>query len=183
MLKKFKLQVVVQMVLALLFFIGSANALNISFQAFDLVDTTAGEDLWRYDYTLSDHSFAADTGFQIFFDYTLFANLDFSPPSPNTDWDVLTEVIDPVNNFDGVYDAYALFDNASLADVFSVEFTWLGSGSPGAQAFALYDGITWAVIDSGTSVESSQVAPVPEPGTFILLGTGLLGLARLSRKK
>ncbi len=32
-------------------------------------------------------------------------------------------------------------------------------------------------------IARAQVAPVPEPGTIILLGTGLIGLAGLGRKK
>jgi PEP-CTERM motif len=38
-------------------------------------------------------------------------------------------------------------------------------------------------IELNTSTDEGDVAPVPEPGTFLLLGSGLAGLAWLRRKK
>ena len=39
------------------------------------------------------------------------------------------------------------------------------------------------IIGDGFDIDAVGVAPVPEPATIILLGTGLLGLAGASRKK
>lgn len=159
--------------------IGMANAIIIDYQATDLVDTTAGEDLWQFTYTVSDHTFAADTGFTIYFDLGLYDLLDPAPPAPNADWDVLTWNPDPFLPDDGAYDAYALADNASLADPFTVSFVWLGTGTPGAQFFDVYNGITWEILDSG----ETAAAPVPEPATMLLLATGLAGLATIRKRK
>ncbi|GEM_PF-856123 len=59
-----------------------------------------------------------------------------------------------------------------------------------AWCFSLYDGFqstgVWAFEFHGLAVHSGQVsntAPVPEPSTMLLLGTGILGIAGLGRKK
>ena len=75
-------------VLPLLTFI-PAQAEKIAFVATDLVDVTPGEDLWRYDYTVSgSHNFAQFEFFDIFFDPSLYGALS-DASAPNGDWDVL----------------------------------------------------------------------------------------------
>jgi len=163
---------------------GIANAISIDFTATDLVDVNPGKDLWQYSYTVSDHTFAADTGFTIYFDLGLYDFLDPAPPAPNSDWDVTTWNPDPSLPDNGAYDAYALIDNASLSDMFTINFVWLGGSSdPGPQSFEVYDGLTWTVLENGST--TSGAAPVPEPATMLLFSTGLAGLvgANKIRKK
>lgn len=165
-----------------IFLIGSAHAITISFVATDLADTTVGEDLWEYAYTVSENIFDTDYGFTIFFDYNLYGAIDPSPVSPNTDWNVLTWDPDTSLPDDGAFDALALTDGASLADSFSVSFVWLGSGSgtPGSQYFELYD-TNFNTIETGDAILGS--APVPEPATIILFGIGIAGFAGLKKYK
>ena len=115
-----KLAILITAAMMALIPIGPAHAISILTQATDLADVADGEDLWQYAYTVSDHTFAEDTGFTIYFDYTLYAGVDPEPFSPNADWDVLTWDPDTLLPDDGAYDAYALIDNASLADPFLV---------------------------------------------------------------
>lgn len=158
-----------------------ANATAISYTATDLTDINPGEDLWQYSYSVSDNTFAADTGFTVYFDFDLYDFLDPLPTAPNADWDVLTWDPDSSIPDDGAYDAYALVDNASL-DMFTVSFTWLGGGAgPGSQYFEVYDGLTWSILEDGFT--SSGAAPIPEPATMLLFGTGLVGLIGFGIRK
>ncbi|PIE61837.1 MAG: hypothetical protein CSA29_01155 [Desulfobacterales bacterium] len=162
---------------------GLANATAISYTATDLADINSGEDLWQYTYSVSDNTFAADTGFTIYFDLGLYDFLDPLTTAPNTDWDVLTWNPDSSLPDDGAYDAYALVDNASLADMFTVSFAWLGGGAgPISQYFEVYDGLTWSVLEDGFT-SSGVAAPVPEPATMFLFGTGLVGLVGAGIRK
>ncbi len=169
-----------------LLFISTSQAIVIEYTATDLTDINAGEDLWEYSYTVSDHTFSADTGFAIYFDFNLFDQLDFAPLAPNPDWDVITWAPDPFFGEDGSYDAYALFDSASLADPFTVSFVWLGdSTGPGAQNFELYDGFTFDILEEGnTSLLAGNNQPpsdVPEPATVTLMAFALWLIRRRTR--
>ena len=145
------------------------------YAATDLADTTPGEDLWQYSYTVSDYSFGVDYCFTIYFDVSLYSDLGDPPPYVNDDWDIIVLQPDTSLPDDGVYDALAWVNDASLADIFTVSFVWLGSGIPDSQYYEVYD-------DSWNIVESDETAPVPEPATIILLGIGLFGLYGLRKR-
>jgi hypothetical protein len=160
---------------------GLANASNaISYTALDLADVTPGQDLWQYSYTVSGDSFAMGTGFAIDFEKDLFmltesANLT----APNAGWDVWTYTSSyDANNF--VYDAYALEDNASLADTFTVDFVWTGAAdAPGAQFYVVYNQNEGTVLQNG----STTAAPVPVPAALLLLGSGWAAIAGAGLRK
>lgn len=179
------------MILVGLLTLGTALVANataiIKYTATDLSDVNPGEDLWQYSYTVSNNTFAADTGFTIYFDLGLYDFLDPAPTAPNGDWDVLTWNPDPLLPDDGAYDAYALVDNASLADMFTVSFVLLGGSSGlGSQFYEVYyDGPNWSVHTAGLTqgYTPSGAAPVPEPATMLLFGTGLAGLVGSAMRK
>lgn len=160
---------------------GLANASNaIYYTATDLTDLTLGEDLWQYTYTVTGDSFAAGTGFVIDFENDLFVFTESDPTPLNGDWEVSTHAnyyADPEFPIT-VYDAYAMNNNASLANQFSVAFVWKGGNEvPGAQLFRVYDQ------NEGTVLQHGETAPVPVPGTVMLLGSALAALSAVGRRK
>lgn len=156
---------------------GLANASNaISYTATDLADVNGGEDLWQYTYTVSGDSFAQGTGFTIEFENSLFVLSAAQQTAPNNDWDVWTYA-SSYNPDIFVYDAFAMKDNASLVDQFSVAFVWTGgTEGPGVQFFKVYD-------ENYTVQQNGMTAPVPVPGTVLLLGSALAALGAVGRRK
>lgn len=147
----------------------------ISFIATDLADGDGG-DLWQYTYTVSGDSFALGAkGFSIVFEgdkAVLPVNEELT--SPNNNWSVWT--------FDGgdgdvLYDAQASILYPSLADQFSITFIWSGgTEGPGSQDFYVYD-------QDSVIQQWGMTAPVPVPGTVMLLGSALAALSAVGRRK
>jgi hypothetical protein len=156
-----------------------SQAATIQFTASDLADTTSGEDLWQYAYTVTG-TFAAFTGFEILFDPTQFGALQ-EPGSGVPGW--LTTVIqpDPGLPAEGLLTAAvdAPDPSVSPAGPFLLNVVWLGNGAPGTQAFHEFDD-AFNVTFSGTTTGASAV---PLPAAGLLLGTGLVSLWRAARRR
>ena len=155
------------------------QAALIQYQSIDLPDTTLGEDLWQYQYTVSDHTFATNTGFTLYFDSALYSNLQDPPPVVNSDWDILVTQPTPLFSDEGSYDAFALASFPSLTDTFSLTFIWSGLQTPGSQAFEIYDENFNVIVSGQTQLKLSTV-PAPSPFWLLLSGFGLLAQARLN---
>jgi len=63
----------------------------------------------------------------------------------------------------------------------SISFDWLAAGIPGPQSFELFgaDGLSLGLFGN---TYGGDIPPIPEPQTFMLLGTGILGLAAYYRR-
>ena len=70
----------------------------------------------------------------------------------------------------GEYDILATSATSSFPNPFAATFTYSGTGTPGAQAFTLYDS-SFATILTGTTVAAATTA-TPEPGSLMLLAMG-----------
>ena len=177
---------VVLVILVLLSAFTAAQATTIAYTASNLPDIVPGEDLWRYDYMVSDRSFLQSEFFDIYFSSALFGTLT-AGPAPNADWDVaILQQPEPLNlpPFDrGMFDAFALNDAPSLSGAFSVSFVFLGPGTPGSQEFDIFNA-NFELVESGnTSVPVPGDIVVPEPSTAALFLFGLVACAFHTRRR
>jgi hypothetical protein len=162
-------------VLCIGFMVFSLPAFAGSIQ-YDAVDLGGGD--WQYNYIVNGTFTGNSNGFTIYFDESTYTNLtDITAPS--ADWDLL--ISQPVISLPmpGYFDGLAL-NNLTGSYNFSVDFTWLGSGTPGSQPFEFYD---LNNIDNPVTGMTSHQASVPDPSSsLILLSIGFAGVAIARRK-
>lgn len=151
--------------------------------------TSTGGNNYRYEYTVTnDGTLGAGVAlewFAILFDPALYDETSLTIVTANppvADWDEL--ILGSGLLIDAAYDVFALgggiADGDSVAG-FAVEFTWLGVGMPSAQAFEIYDPVSFNVIETGST--RATVTSVSEPGTPGLLFLAVIAAAMLRRKR
>jgi hypothetical protein len=161
----------VTVLLALLLGHSPAAAIHISFIVSEGDGDSGGNDPLRYTYFVTDLTLLANQELDIRFDPDLYGALTNGLAGPGFDV-LLLQPNNPPGTF-GDFSVLALVDNPPFPEALSVDFTFIGSGTPGAQPFFIneYDqsGKFVATIASGFTV-----AAIPEPGSLALGGTGLL---------
>ncbi|PVV07633.1 MAG: hypothetical protein B6D77_13350 [gamma proteobacterium symbiont of Ctena orbiculata] len=151
--------------------IASANPIY-----YELTDIGGGS--YEYQYTVDNQTLSPIEEFTIWFDLGLYDNLLISA-SPSLDWDGLAIQPDPLLPDDGFADWLtfgAAINPGEMLGGFRVEFDWLGSGTPGAQFFEIIDPENFTASSSGLTqiTQTATSTSVPEPGTWALMGVGLL---------
>lgn len=141
-----------------------------------------GGNAYRYIYSITNNgsSGAPVQLFDILFDTSLYQESSLqivTPSSLHSQWsEVLLAGVPPA--IPAAYDALALQGGVAAGTTvtgFSVQFTWLGPGVPGAQPFQIYDPQTFQLTQSGQTSSSSSVSvPAASTLSLILLGVGLV---------
>ena len=159
---------------------------RLSYTATDISGST-----WEYNYTITNNLTVNLTEFTTFFTLGQYTNLDVLSAPGN--WEggggALAINPDPSLPADGFFDAEA--SDAGLAPGasqggFSVEFTYLGTGTPGAQLFNFVDSSSFATLEAGNTTLSSGgsgtvSAPEIDPSSWAVAMTLLLGMLALVR--
>lgn len=130
----------------------------------------AGAD-WSVQFDIRNDSLPSIAHFTIYFDQGSYTNLVLTGTAP--DWDSLLVPPDAGVPADGFLDALALDAADALAPGaavggFSVQFSYLGAGAPGALAFDIVDA-DFNVVESGRT-QPVYINQVSEPGALALLG-------------
>jgi hypothetical protein len=171
---------------AALLLCGTARAGIIEYDVTNVSGST-----WRYDYTVTNNTLASGLSqFTIWFALNLYESLAIvaSPAS----WDSIVAQPDPILPDDGFFDSLSLGLPLALdasASGFSLSFTWLGTGTPGAQAFDFIDAATFEPVESGNTVRrvipdpDPDPTPVPEPAIALLFAAGLAATTIITRRR
>jgi hypothetical protein len=154
--------------------ISPAHATSIQY---DLV--ALGGDDYRYVYSITNTgSLGSGVPIQLFdvdFDPAQYleSSLTITTPSPlSGNWDQIFLASAP--GAPAEYDALALtggIADGTTVTGFSVDFTWIGTGTPGIQPYGIYDPDTFVLLEQGVTA-----SPVPVPAALWLFGSGLVAL-------
>jgi hypothetical protein len=154
-----------------------ASATVVDFSLSDVSGNT-----WQYNYSIINTTQPGNIGeFTVFFAPGQYSNLSVQASPGN--WSSV--VAQPSSNplVSGSFDAQAL--DLGLAPGqsqagFAVQFTWLGSGTPGSQLFNIVDP-TIGTLESGNT--TLVATPVPLPAATWLFVSGLTGFGAMVRKR
>ena len=150
---------------------GSLSAATVGYTVQPL-----GGNLYRYLYNVTGAPLQLNQALDIVFEVLQYSSLTNGVASPGTGLSLLFFSPNPGLPSPGSYSLLATVNNPSMIGTFSIDFTFLGVGTPGSQAFRIdqYDSQGNNILNNVTSGQTSVLNAVPEPGTMMM---GLVGVA------
>jgi hypothetical protein len=167
--------------IAAFLFLSSAHAappptISIQYRVVSL-----GGNVYRYIYSITNNgSIGAGSPVQLFdilFDTSQYQPGSIQIVSPSTiqlNWS--EQLLTAVLGLPTTYDVLALHGGVPAGTTvsgFSVQFTWIGAGTPGAQPFQIFDSGTFQLLQNGTTVIDPASVPAASTWSLLLIGLGL----------
>lgn len=151
---------------------------------YDLVHVSGN--IYKYIYTITNNApggYGAPVRlFDILFDTSLYAENTLqivTPSGLHSQWSEV--VLASLPGSPALYDSLALqggIPAGTSVSGFSVQFTYLGTGTPGVQPFQIFDPGTFQLLQTGQTAGDSTVgAPASSTLSLIAMGIGLAGIA------
>lgn len=147
-----------------------------------------GGNQYSYTYAIENNGSLAEgasiTEFQLLFDPMQYdeLSLNFSNNGAfSADW--VSQFLTSAPGIPASFDIYTLGNGIPVGERisgFSVAFTWLGAGLPGAQEFQIYDANTLGLLESGST---EVIQPVPLLPAYALFLTALAGIRLVANQK
>jgi len=141
-----------------------------------------GGNSYKYVYSITNNGTLTGSApvqlFDILFDTSQYQESSLqivTPANLNAQWsqEILTGIPPAVP---AAYDALALAGGVPAGTTvtgFAVQFTWLGSGTPGSQPFQIYDPTTFTLLQSGQTTSAPVSVPAASVLSLILISFGL----------
>ena len=163
-----------------LFFPVLVNATTVTYDLNNI-----GGNAWEYTYAVHNDTLSESIGrFGIVFETGVSQSL--SQTATPADWTTLatswSDFSQTINNYSSSTNIKAIQPGESLGG-FSVQFEYLGAGSPGPQQFSVYESSVLDLAVEPLDTGLTQISSIPIPAAAWLFGSGLLGLIGISRRK
>ena len=163
----------------------AAEAATVEYES-----TFLGGSQWQYNYTVTnDISAPAIGAINILFGNEYIDLQIFGSPADSMGEILQPTWTDPLSatwaGYDwGIENFTVLIAPGESLGGFSVQFNWFGTTDPLGQEFEIFD-VNWGYLGDGfaTLGGGTQTPDIPEPGTLMLFGMGLAGLAAYYRTR
>jgi hypothetical protein len=150
---------------------------NVHAQVISYTATDVSGSTWDYNYTIANNTTSTINEFTVFAALGQYSSL--SVASSPSSWSSLVAQPDPGIPADGYFDSQAISGGllaGSTLSGFSMQFTYLGSGTPGSQLFNIVDPNTFNTLAVGyTTAAGATQAPEINSGSATSAITLLLG--------